>query len=99
MRIPVHLEDGDLTGASVCLCVADSSNTINKMTQSTKHVGKKTKTKHQTTDSGVNLTLLSYRFNSAHTHTYVQGSFCCLNNTIVLTFLFLLSRLIQINAV
>lgn len=69
MRIPVHLEDGDLTGASVCLCVADSSNTINKMTQSTKHVGKKKKKKkHQTTDSGVNLTLLSYRFNSAHIH-------------------------------
>lgn len=45
MRIPVHLEDGDLTGASVCLCVADSSNTINKMTQSTKHVGKKKKKK------------------------------------------------------
>lgn len=60
MRIPVQLEDGDLNGASVCLCVADSSNTLNKMTQSTELM--KNKTKHQTTDSGVNLTLLSYRY-------------------------------------
>lgn len=47
MRIPVQSEDGDLNGASVCLCVADSSNTLNKMTQSTEH--KKNKTKQNKT--------------------------------------------------
>lgn len=43
MRIPVQSEDGDLNGASVCLCVADSSNTLNKMTQSTEDMKNKTK--------------------------------------------------------